>query len=121
MGDLTKNFSREEFACKCGCGFDDISPDLVKRLQIIRHLFGKQMVISSGCRCESHNVCQGGSRASAHLNGMAADILCATMHDRFELLKLLLHKFARVGINSGFIHVDVDSRSYKNRNIVWLY
>ena len=33
MGDLTKNFSRSEFACKCGCGFDDI--DLVLQSVIL--------------------------------------------------------------------------------------
>ena len=36
MGDLTDNFSRSEFACKCGCGADAISLDLVERLQLLR-------------------------------------------------------------------------------------
>lgn len=121
MGDLTKNFSRKEFACKCGCGFDDISLALVERLQVIRHLFGKPLIISSGCRCESHNASQGGSRSSSHLNGMAADILCAGLHARFELLKLLLDKFARIGLHSQFIHADVESPPFKKNNVVWLY
>lgn len=32
MGDLTKNFNRFEFACKCGCGFDDIELQVAKRI-----------------------------------------------------------------------------------------
>ena len=40
MGDLTANFSRAEFACKCGqCdGADSIGPDFVRQLQIGREL-----------------------------------------------------------------------------------
>ena len=121
MGDLTRNFSRAEFACKCGCGFDDISIDLVERLQIIRDLSGKQVVVSSGCRCESHNACQGGSRSSSHLIGVAVDIVCPSAHDRFELTQLLIYKFARIGLHSCFIHVDMDLRPFKSRNIIWLY
>ena len=37
---LTKNFKRSEFACKCGCGFDDIDLKLVNIIQIIRDEVG---------------------------------------------------------------------------------
>ena len=30
MGDLTKNISRYEIACKCGCGFDTIDIEVVR-------------------------------------------------------------------------------------------
>lgn len=121
MGDLTRNFSRKEFACKCGCGFDNISPKLVARLQEIRDYIENPIIISSGCRCEKHNKLQGGASASAHLKGFAADILCADNASRFELLSLALKKFARIGINSGFIHVDIDRCPFNGAGIAWVY
>ena len=33
MGDLTDNFNKEEYACKCGCGRDDINNDLATKVQ----------------------------------------------------------------------------------------
>lgn len=36
MGDLSTHFNRHEFTCRCGCGFDDISPDLITLLEEIR-------------------------------------------------------------------------------------
>jgi len=73
MGDLTKNFSRREFACKCGCGFDDVNKGLVHRLQVVRDIIQVRMIINSGCRCKTHNKNEGGESVSFHLIGEAAD------------------------------------------------
>lgn len=70
---IAPNFQRKEFACKCGCGFDDINLDLVADLQTIRTGLGNQMIITSGCRCSTHNARVGGVRNSHHLYGDAAD------------------------------------------------
>ena len=121
MGDLTKNFSKIEFACKCGCGFDDINPELVFKLQEIRDHFENPIIISSGCRCEIHNKSQGGAPASAHLKGRAADILSVNEKHRFALLKPILQMFDRIGINKRFIHVDIERPPAKGTDIVWLY
>lgn len=51
-----QHFSKSEFACKCGCGFDDIDINLVKLLEQIRSHFGDNpLIITSGCRCAKHN------------------------------------------------------------------
>lgn len=71
--DVVPNFTRAEFACKCGCGFDDINLDLVQDLQKIRTGLGDQMIITSGCRCVTHNARVGGEWNSHHLEGDAAD------------------------------------------------
>lgn len=73
MGDLTENFSRWEFACKCGCGFDDINICLVNRLQVVRDIIQVSIIINSGCRCKAHNKAVGGSSVSFHLTGEATD------------------------------------------------
>lgn len=31
---MTENFSANEFACKCGCGYNVIEPVLVNRLRV---------------------------------------------------------------------------------------
>ena len=73
MGDITKNFSRKEFTCKCGCGLNVIDERLVHRLQVIRDIVQEKMIISSGCRCVDHNQNVGGASVSYHLAGWAAD------------------------------------------------
>jgi len=79
MGDITRNFSRKEFTCPCGCGSDFISILLVNRLQVIRDIVNKRLNIHSGVRCWEHHVeiyKQLGKpppKDSFHLSGEAAD------------------------------------------------
>ena len=81
MGNLTRNFNRMEFACRCGCGFGaapgDVNPVLAEHLQAIRDRLGVPLLIASGCRCAEHNASVGGVRSSQHLLGNAADVFCA--------------------------------------------
>jgi len=74
MGDLTRNFSRSEFACPC-CGRADVDMRLVEALQELRDLAGVPVRVNSGFRCEKHNREVGGARRSRHLLGEAADIV----------------------------------------------
>jgi len=70
---LTKNFTREEFACKCGCGFNTVDYEMVFLLQDLRDYWDKPVTITSGCRCEKHNVKVGGHYNSGHLRAEAID------------------------------------------------
>ena len=111
MARLSKNFTSEEFACKCGCGYDTPNPELIRMLQDARDLYGKPMHITSGCRCIKHNRNVGGAANSAHIPGMAADIATPTGADRYLMIKALLASgFNRIGINfkKRFIHADID-------------
>ncbi|MBL5841377.1 D-Ala-D-Ala carboxypeptidase family metallohydrolase [Enterobacter asburiae] len=56
MGDLSTHFSRSEFECCCGCGFETVSPKLITVLEDVRTHFGAPVKINSGCRCEKYNV-----------------------------------------------------------------
>jgi zinc D-Ala-D-Ala carboxypeptidase len=107
MGDLTRSFSRNEFACPC-CGKDDISLLLVTKLQGARDALAIPFMINSGVRCEKHNREKGGKDNSAHLRGMAADIACSDSHTRYKMVQYLIGKFARLEVGSTWIHVDVD-------------
>ena len=61
MGDLTKNLSRSEFACECGCGFDTVDFQLPYVLQDVANHFtvvdgmDVRITITGPNRCVNHN------------------------------------------------------------------
>lgn len=120
MGDLTANFDREEFECKCGCGFNDIDLAFVKILQNIRNITGKPMRINSGCRCMTHNEEVDGVPHSAHMRGLAADVAVFDSEQRFRLVAAALESgIKRVGLGKTFVHLDIDDGLPTPR--IWLY
>lgn len=70
---LSKNFTREEFKCPCGCTRQMVDSELVEKMQAVREKLGKPIKISSGYRCIPHNAAVKGSSGSKHRYGMAAD------------------------------------------------
>ena len=56
MGDLSENFSKLEIMCPCSCGADKISPVLIEKLQKVRNIIGRPIIITSGVRCEFYNI-----------------------------------------------------------------
>ena len=119
MGNLTENFDREEYACKCGCGRDDIKDDLAIKVQMVRNIIKRGIVISSGIRCARHNGNIGASETSSHIGGWAAALGYKGSGERYQLLNAAFQIFDRVGIAKNFIHVDVDAN--KTAGVVWLY
>jgi uncharacterized protein YcbK (DUF882 family) len=114
MGDITANFSRNEFACKgTGCcgGSAPINKDLVKALQNLRDLAGVPLAVSSGFRCLTHNRNVGGASKSFHTSGDAADVLIPegfTIGKIEELARRVqIFKMGGIGLYSGWIHLDV--------------
>jgi uncharacterized protein YcbK (DUF882 family) len=108
------NFTRDEFACGCGCGFDEIDPLIVTTLQRLRDEVQRPVVVNSGCRCRSHNAAVKGAPQSQHMQGKAADIKIDGMTSReiFDTLRrLYLDGELYVGyvyaINGRSVHVDV--------------
>ena len=72
---LTKNFTRKEFQCPCGCTQQSVDTELAEKLQTIRDKVGRELKVTSGYRCLIHNASKavGGSPSSKHCYGMAAD------------------------------------------------
>jgi zinc D-Ala-D-Ala carboxypeptidase len=76
--------------------------------------------ISSGYRTKEHNKKVGGVPNSAHLKGLAADIVCNNSSDRYIILSALLHVgFHRIGVGDSFIHCDTSTE--KPGFMVWTY
>ena len=114
MGDLSRNFSRSEFACP-HCGKAEIDSLLVAALQRIRDRAGP-VVVTSGYRCPVHNEAVGGVKNSQHLYGKAADIYVPGM-SQVALLALVREMVVNEEIYVGYayaiknskraVHVDV--------------
>jgi uncharacterized protein YcbK (DUF882 family) len=118
--NVTENFSVEEFRCKDGCGLYNMKPELLGRLQQARTLAGIPFAIASGSRCAVHNRAVGGKTNSAHLSGLAVDIVAIQSRTRFIVFRALtLAGFERIGVGHDFIHADVDL--LKPYPAIWLY
>lgn len=105
---ISKNFRREEFACKC-CGVSVVDVELVSTLEEIREYFDSPITINSGYRCEAHNRAIGGAKGSKHKLGIAADIVVkdvppAAVADYLDFLSGNRHG---IGQYKTFTHIDV--------------
>ncbi len=115
MGDITEHWSYHEFSCNCGkCKYKDgyqIDLELVKKLQIIRDVYGKPMKVNSGIRCPAWNFHEKGKRLSYHLPAQdckAADIAMTDRKGRIVIVSKALELGLSVGVyhSKGFIHLD---------------
>lgn len=107
MSQISKNFKRAEFACKCGCGFDTVDAVLLRVVQDVRKHFSARITITSGCRCESHNANVGGSPNSQHLHGRAADIQVEGVDPPLVSQWLeKAHPDVSIGRYDTFTHID---------------
>ena len=116
--DTIPYFKKSEFTCKCGCGHNNISNELVRQLNKARTISKIPFKINSACRCEKHNRSEKGSETSSHLKGYAVDISISSSFNRFKILQALMAVgFKRIGVYKDFIHCDIDSD--KSQNVVW--
>ncbi len=110
---LSKHFNSKEFECPCDkCDNDDqiISQKLIDKLEQVRSDYNKPIIVSSGYRCPAHNAEVGGVADSAHVKGLAADLVpsLVTIDDLDALYESCYNTFDNVGDGRRlkFIHVD---------------
>ncbi len=113
---VSPNFSRSEFACKCGCGFDSVDAELIEILEDLRtHFGGRSVIVNSGARCELYNKKIGGAVSSKHLSSRAADIVVN------GIAPVLVYEYLRTkypdkyGIGKYRTFTHIDSRKTKAR------
>jgi uncharacterized protein YcbK (DUF882 family) len=123
---LTKNFSKSEFECKCGCEMPQDVLDNIKivaeQLQIVRNKLNKPIKINSAYRCPKHNEIIGGSHkivngkrieTSQHVLGKASDIVINGMSPNGvfgfmnKLMALDMIKLGGLGQYNTFTHFDI--------------
>ena len=111
---ITKNFSSNEFDCKCknsNCQWTYIDVDHVKKLQKKRNKWKKPVKITSGYRCEDYNRLVGGATKSRHKVGDATDFEVEGLSPKEAANDC--EDFDGLGRYDTFTHAD--SRGYKAR------
>ena len=123
MGDMSAHFDRREFACKCGCGRNDINVDLVNKLESVFDYLArtptgcKCCIITSGIRCPTYSPTVKGFSTDAHTKSIAADCVFYQSNGKPyapETVAAVAEKigFNGIGLMDGAIHLD--SRNGKN-------
>lgn len=88
MTKISKDFTLEEFACRCGTNCKTHEKPLIRQelfklvetiLQPLRDDLGVPISINSGVRCDMHNRNIGGAPNSLHKKGKASDLMAAGM------------------------------------------
>ena len=115
MGDLSKHFSRSEFACHCGCGADTVDYKLITVLEDLRLHFGVPIIVTCGHRCEEHNRAVGGRIVSQHLIGRAADIVMDDFTPAAICRYLDEHYSSTFGIGNYEDFAHIDTRKHRSR------
>lgn len=108
MARVSKDFDRNEFACRCGCGYDTVDVDTVAVLQRLRDFYGSKVTITSGCRCIDHNTAIGGRPGSLHMQARGVDFTIEEISPR-EIHNVLLEWYPDkygFGVYGTFNHLD---------------
>jgi len=118
MGDLTENFSRVEFECRCSnCNFDTVDVDTLALLEKIREWAMVPVIINSACRCATWNEMVGGAKTSQHVYGRAVDIRIEgkTPDEVAKFVESIMPDSGGIGIypDQNFTHID--TRTGKGR------
>lgn len=101
------DFSPAEIACR-GTGRLLVNDDALDRLQALRNVLGRPMIINSAYRSPEHNARVGGASKSQHLQGAAFDISMAN-HDPEDFIAAARKAgFSGIGTypRSNFVHID---------------
>lgn len=100
MGNLTKNFSSDEFKCGCGCGDSYMNSRFVTRLQVFRDVMGIPVSIIKGggyaCKKSSKD------KDDIYREGIAAVT---------KIKKDLLFKAVNIAMSVGFTGIGVKEKN----------
>jgi uncharacterized protein YcbK (DUF882 family) len=112
MGDVSANFSRAEFACKCGnCRHTAVDTELLSVLERVRE-WGGPVTITSANRCPEYNAEIDGHPDSYHIYSMAADIVVTGRypHQVYNQLEIWYPYAYGLGSYDNFTHIDVQTK-----------
>ena len=112
-----KYFKIEDFDCQ-ETGENQMSPEFLNMLDILRENAGFPFVITSGYRSPNHSIEAKKEKAGTHAQGIAADIKVNSGAERMIIVKeALALGFTGIGVAKTFIHVDIR----KTTPVVWTY
>jgi len=120
---MAKYFNEEEFACQY-TGKNEISSELIDKLDELREACGFPFVITSGYRDKTHPVEAKKAKpgTGTHAQGIAADIKVNNGLQRFKIVeKAIALGFTGVGVARSFVHVDIRSPDDTTPFVMWTY
>lgn len=118
MGDLTKNISRRELACHCGCRFDSMDVETISVVQEVCDRFAAVLdvdrvilTVLSAARCSNHNLAVSGAENSQHPKARAMDIQIdgVTPVKIYRYLDMTYPGRYGLGLYPTFVHIDTRS------------
>lgn len=117
-------FKPEEFWVKIEeAGYDgkaDPDTELIRKLDILRGIVNRPIIINSGRRGPKANAAAGGVPNSEHLTGQGVDLACPESRERFLLVDAAIKAgFRRIGIGKNFVHVGVSKELAQD--VIWTY
>jgi len=113
-------FPPEELRCKCGCGLNNFSSDLLKFINRVRKRLGKALIAKSACRCKPHNLKEGGTETSDHLTGEGVDLKAIHSHTRYIILDEAFEEgIRRIGLAKTYIHIGINEDN--PQEVFWIY
>lgn len=117
----SKYFSPGEFkGCSPSCSIDNMDQKFLDIMDRIREGVGQSLTITSAYRTREWELSKGRSGNGAHTRGLAVDFACTTGTLRAKIVKAALScGVKRIGIASGFIHVDIDDTL--PQDVIWTY
>ena len=106
------SFKWSELECKCGCKTRYIEDEAIDKLQKLRDILQRPIIINSAARCPLHNVRVGGSpnshhRATKQSPSTAFDISLKGLHKKDVIKAAKAAGFKGLGVNyKSFVHID---------------
>jgi len=121
MDKVSEHFSRSEFACQCGCGFDAVDVELLDILERIRKHYDKPVIITSGCRCQHRNTFVHGVPGSLHTKAKAADfhVKDTAISDVVRMLNEWYPNSLAIGEYSRHIHLGITEVKRRWKGTYW--
>ena len=115
-----KYFHIREFDCThTGTGGENMDPEFLELLDVLREICGFPFRITSGWRDSTHPVEARKEKPGNHHQGIAADIAVTNSVDRLTLVReaLKMDCWNGIGVGDGFIHLD----TRKTTPVMWTY
>jgi len=111
-----KHFKLSDFRCRCGCGEVAYTPKLVTALDDLAERFRRDVVVTSGFRCEKRNKEVGGEAGSLHLTGAAVDFVVRGVSPA-KVAQHLAEWGGGLGEYDRHVHLDVGtSKRWKGKS-----
>lgn len=108
----TKDYSDEDFACRCGkCGWSrggagTVPAELMATVQAVRDVYGGDVRVISGRRCHSHSHELTGSSNSYHTRGLAADLVAYDLQ-RLADAAASIPNVSYIELRDDHVHIDL--------------